>query len=143
MNEFEWLRQTRALKHPVTPRRDLWDGIAARLPPPVPATSTTRPSRWLPLAMAATLAALSVLAGSLAWQQTPQQMPATRIASTTIASWKPDDPRLAGAAIELHSAQLELTRAIREQPDNAWLHRMLEFTRHKQQTLQQLEHVAS
>lgn len=142
MNEFQWLQQTRALARPVAPQQDLWSNIAARIDAPAQPPSR-RGSRWLPLAMAASLGALSLLAGMLAWQQhgiRSATMQATPLATTP---WKPTDPRLAGAAIELHSAQLELGHALRAHPDNTWLRDMLEFTRQKQHHLQQLEHPAS
>lgn len=145
MNEFEWLKQTRSLCRPAIPRHDLWAGIAARIETPATAARPERASRWVPLAMAASLAAASLLAGTLAWNQHHLSVPssATRPPTVAGATWKPQDPRLAGAAIELHSARMQLTQAIHHHPDSPWLRRMLEYTRHKQHTLQQLEQSAS
>jgi len=143
MNEFEWLRQTRALDRPVAPQRDLWNGIAARIETAPRTTASPRTARWLPLAMAASLGAVSLLAGMLAWHQRHRPAPALQPPALAATPWKPADPRLAGAAVELHSAQLELGRAIQAHPDNAWLRHMLEYTRQKQHHLQRLERSAS
>ncbi len=146
MNEFEWLKQTRALDRPVEPQRNLWPGIAARIEAAAPAPA--HPARLLPFAMAAALAALSVLAGVLAWRQ--QALPtaqtgghATLATTTTIpATWKPRDPRLAGAAIELDIARRQLVRAIHAAPRDAYLHHMLAHTNQQLDRLQQLDHRA-
>lgn len=140
MNEFEWLKQTRALKQPVEPRSDLWSGIAERIGP----TAQQAPahhSRLLPWAMAASLAALSVLAGVLAWRQQPVPTPqlATRATPATVAPWKPHDPRLTGAAIELNVARRQLVRAIHRAPRDTYLQHMLTHTNHQLERLQQLE----
>lgn len=143
MNEFEWLKQTRALARPEPPRHDLWTGIAARINPPGE-TSTHRPSRLLPWAMAASLAAFSVLAGVIAWQQqtapTPHLVMHATPAQTT--PWKPRNPLLAGPAIELQLAQQQLARAIRRSPHDPFLRHMLAYTNAQVERLQQLPHDA-
>lgn len=141
MNEFQWLKQTRALRQPTEPRSDLWPGIAERIGTPSQPARTHR-SRLLPWAMAASLAALSVLACTLAWRQ--QAMPpAPHLASRSVPAattpWKPRDPRLTGAAIELHIAHRQLTRAIRRAPHDVFLQRMLQHTNQQLVRLQQLE----
>src|SRR5699024_5573674 len=95
MNEFEWLKQTRALRQPVAPRTDLWTGIAARIETPAAAKAARRP-RLLPWAMAASVAAISLLAGALVWHQPPVSTPrvATHAAPAAITPWQPRDPRL-------------------------------------------------
>ncbi len=142
MNEFEWLRQTRALDRPVAPTRDLWPGIADRLADATPAASTPRRRNITPWALAASLVALSLLAGSLSMRQTP--MPAAQYASTdTHASpWKPRDPRLSGAAIELDAARSELTQAMQQAPQAAFLQRLLDRTNHQRNRLARFEHEA-
>lgn len=143
MNEFEWLQQTRALNRPVSPQNDLWPGIAERLD--APAQPARRRPHLLPWAMAASLAALSVLAGTLAWRQqvTPTPRLATRaVMPTDTPAWKPRDPRLTGAAIELHIARQQLSRAIRRAPDDVFLQRMLQHANQQLDRLQQLEHRA-
>lgn len=144
MNEFEWLRQTRALNQPAPPARDLWPDIAARLGAPV-ATAPARPRRnLLPWAMAASLTALSLLAGGLSLRQA--QAPATGYAvlapATQDARWKPSDPRLSGAAIELDAAHSELTQAMQQAPRAAFLQRLLDRTNQQRNRLERFEHEA-
>ncbi|HET7266739.1 MAG TPA: hypothetical protein VFJ15_01360 [Oleiagrimonas sp.] len=143
MNEFEWLKQTRALKQPIAPRTDLWSGIAERIDPSAAPAPARRP-RLLPWAMAASVAAISLLAGSLAWHQTPVSTPRMAVHSTpaTVTPWRPHDPRLVGAAIELNSARRALVRAIHRAPRDTYLQRMLLNTNRQLQRLQQLQHRA-
>ncbi|WP_114240505.1 hypothetical protein [Dyella sp. C9] len=147
MNEFEWLRQTRALREPVSPRRDLWSGIDAALgqaangtTAPAPRRASHRLQGWL---VAASFAGLSLFAGSLAVHLREQPVNDQMAASTTgAARWHPADPRLAGAAVELDAASMELHQAMEQAPHSPALQRLLERT-HKQQTqLQQMEHQA-
>lgn len=138
MNEFEWLKQTRALGQPVPPKRDLWSGIAARIET-MPRSNTPRSSRLLPWAMAASLAVVSLLAGTVVWQQSPASS-AQSMARTT--PWITDNPQLQGAAIELNIARLQLARAIDKSPRSAYLRRMLKHTNQQVQRLQQLAHRA-
>ena len=151
MNEFEWRHQLRDLRQPLTPQRDLWTAINAALdeaaPPRVRADS--RPSdrpprpprrrlRWL---VASGLAASMVLAGAVSWRVV--QLPVARtVTSSSTPYWKPADPRLAGAAIELDSARMELQQAIEQAPDSAALQRLLSRTEHQQTQLHQLAHEA-
>lgn len=143
MNEFEWLKQTRALRQPVDPPRDLWAGIAARIDASAKPASS-RPPRLLPWAMAATLAAFSVLAGVVAWQQHAAPTPrlAVQAQPATFTPWKPRDPHLVGAAIELNIARRQLARAIRTAPDKPYLQHMLAHTNQQVERLQQLPHRA-
>jgi hypothetical protein len=148
MNEFEWRRQLRDLRQPLAPQRDLWASIdaaledAERTHPPVVAAlrepRTAHHRRWL---VAASFAASLLLAGGIGWRvlQTPTARP---VASHTKVSgnWKPSDPRLAGAAIELDAAQMELRLAIKQSPDSPSLQRLL--GRAEQQQMQ-LRHLAS
>ncbi|WP_426700806.1 hypothetical protein ACPPVV_15715 [Rhodanobacter sp. Col0626] len=150
MNEFEWRRQMRDLRQPLEPRRDLWASIDAVLDDAertsestLPALSLRRPGhrrRWL---MAAGLAASLVLVSGIGWRllQTPT---ATPVASTkpAQASWKPADPRLAGAAVELDAAQMELRLAIQQAPDSPALQRLLDRTQLQQTQLRQLANQA-
>lgn len=150
MNEFEWRRQLRDLRQPLTPQRDLWASIDAALEdaertqaPANPVLREPRPAhrqRWL---LAASLAASLLLAGGIGWRvlQAPTAMP---VASHTKASgnWKPSDPRLAGAAIELDAAQMELQLAIQQAPDSPSLQRLLGRTEQQQTQLRQLANQA-
>ncbi len=138
MNEFEWRRQLRDLRQPLAPQRNLWSSIEASLDHPEvkhPAVlqqvsgrlSRSRKS-WL---IAGSLAASALLACGIAWRfQAPLVAPS---ASMVSSGWKPADPRLAGAAVELDAAQMELQLAIKQAPDSAALQRLLNRT-HIQQT---------
>ncbi len=150
MNEFEWRRELRDLRQPLAPQRDLWLSIdaaldaadPARLPatPAKPAHQASHRLRWL---AAASCAGLALLAGGMGWhlQHVSAAMP---FAGTTMlpTSWKPADPRMAGAAIELDAARMELQQAILQAPDSAALQRLLVRTEHQQTQLRQLVHDA-
>lgn len=145
MNEFEWHRQLRDLRQPLLPQRDLWASISPALDRVQGADPILSPSRhrrrWL---VAAALAASALLAVSISWQwkQVPQ---GRRVAHSTVASpaWKPSDPRLAGAAIELSAARMELRQAMQQAPHSPALQRLLVRTRQQQAQLQQRAHDAS
>jgi hypothetical protein len=161
MNEFEWLRQMRELNQPVAPRTDLWARIDAALdenaaPAEVAAPTPIRRARhrrvW---AMAAGFAAVAVLAGGVVWHmravpQLPSAAPLTAqvqnipmqdlaMKHAQMQGWKPNDPRLAGAAIELGAARMELQQAIQQAPDSPALQRLLQRTDAQQARLRELE----
>ena len=139
MNELEWRRQLRELRAPVAPPHDLWARIDAALEPPAPAARATPRPAWL---LAASFAGLSLLAVGLSLRQGQwvDQPRATAVASR--APWKPDDPRLAGAAIELDAARLELRQALEQAPHSPALQRLLSRTRQQQTRLRQLDEQA-
>ncbi|WP_431635843.1 hypothetical protein ACQVBX_18040 [Dyella sp. KULCS107] len=144
MNDFEWRRQLRELRQPQAPRRDLWadierslDRAAATEATPHRATATR--TTWL---FAAGLAAVTVLAVGL-MRMAPAAAPATSTDVASVPVWKPDDPRLAGAAIELTAAQYELRQAIQQSPNSAALQRLLDRTEQQESRLRQLGHDAS
>lgn len=145
MNEFEWLRQTRALREPVSPRRDLWSGIdaaldAATTTAPVARRTTHRVQRWL---IAASFAGLSLFAGSLAVHLRERPVTTAANASPSNAErWRPNDPRLAGAAVELDAASMELRQAMEQAPNSPALQRLLYRTQKQQSQLRQMEHQA-
>ncbi|MFC5436968.1 hypothetical protein ACFPME_10400 [Rhodanobacter umsongensis] len=147
MNEFEWRRQLRDLRQPLTPQRDLWASIDAALEDVERAPACAklavcepRPAHrhrhWL---VAASLAASLLLAGGIGWRVLQAPAPAP-VAGNTKASgnWKPSDPRLAGAAIELDAARMELQLAIQQAPDSPSLQRLLDRTEQQQTQLRQL-----
>jgi hypothetical protein len=150
MNEFEWRRQMRDLRQPLTPQRDLWASIDAVLDDAerssesmLPETSLRLPrhrGRWL---VTAGIAASLLLAGGIGWHllQVPTAAP---VASNkpVPATWKPDDPRLAGAAVELDAAQMELRLAIQQAPDSQALQRLLDRTELQQTQLRRLANQA-
>ena len=143
MNEFEWRRQLHGLRQPLTPQRDLWASIDAALDaaePANPSTSTAISNqqprhRWHWL-VAASLAASVLLVSSIGWRLLHAPTP-TPIASTAATRWKPADPRLAGAAIELDAARMELQQAIQQSPHSPALQRLLSRTEHQQSQLRQ------
>jgi len=138
MNEFEWRRQLRELHQPREPGRDLWPAIDAALDGAAgaraPRRNQSQRRRWL---LAAALAASVVLAGGVGWRLL--QAPTASTGTAASSTWKPADPRLAGAAIELDAARMELELAIRQAPDSAALQRLL---RHTEQQQAQLRHLA-
>jgi hypothetical protein len=145
MNEFEWLRQTRALREPVAPRRDLWPELNTALDAADAATpAATKPSRrrqgWL---LAASVAGLALFAGSVVvhLHEQPANV-ATAQATPDAARWHPNDPRLAGAAVELDAANMELRQAMQQAPDSPALQRLLYRTQKQQSQLRQMEHQA-
>lgn len=140
MNEFEWRRQLRALRTPVAPPGDLWARIDAALAPVAPPAHASRRPGWL---LAASFAGLSLLAVALSPRQGALPgSPQIAAATATQAPWKPDDPRLAGAAIELDAARLELKQALEQSPNSPALQRLLSRTRQQQSRLRQLDQQA-
>jgi hypothetical protein len=154
MNEFEWRRQMRDLRQPVAPSPDLWaridaalDREAAGAPPPavaLPPTAAPRRSRqpWL---LAASFAALAAIAGGLALRLESTRAQRDVQAAAGIAAtghWKPGDPRLSGAAVELDAAQAELQQALHQAPASPALQRLLARTEQQQSRLRQMDHEA-
>ncbi|MEO8811126.1 MAG: hypothetical protein ABI386_12860 [Rhodanobacter sp.] len=144
MNEFEWRRQLRNLRQPRVPDRDLWTAIDATLDGLLVAHATDsrarplRRRRWL---LGVGLAASMVLACGLGWRMLQTQ--AARTGTTVTSTWRPADPRLAGAAIELDAARVELELAMRQAPNSAALQRLLHRTEQQQAQLRQLTARAS
>lgn len=148
MNEFEWLRQMRELNQPAEPRNDLWTRIDAALdhatPQSASAPAPMKRARQLRIwSLAAGMAAVVVLAGGIAWRMHAVQSNAPSIAASRVparaASWKPSDPRLAGAALELDAARMELQQAMQQAPDSPALQRLLQQTDAQQNRLRDLE----
>jgi hypothetical protein len=146
MNEFEWRRQLRDLRQPLAPRRDLWASIEAVLEDAErmqasanPISSEPRPVHRRRWPLAAGLAASLLLAGGIGWHmlQVPAAVPVAGD-TTSPTRWKPSDPRLAGAAIELDAARSELQLAIQQAPDSPALQRLLGRTEQQQTQLRQL-----
>lgn len=139
MNEFEWRRQLRALRQPLQPQRDLWLAIDASLDTTGgSANNVGQPgSARRPWLLGVGLAASLLLAGGIGWHLLPTPATGTSAGSTP---WKPADPRLAGAAIELDSARLELQMALRQAPASSALQRLLTRTERQQA---QLRHLAN
>lgn len=148
MNELQWRRQLRDLRQPLTPPANLWASIDAALSgehEPLASDQSSRSPRrtthprWLLAALAASL----MLVGGIAWRtlHAPSIAPAA-VVLVTPTSWKPADPRLAGAAIELDAAQMELKLALEQAPDSPALQRLLDRTKMQQSQLRQWAHQA-
>lgn len=149
MNEFEWRRQMRDLRQPLAPRHDLWAAIAGSLEDTGSVHAVSGPGevrrraprqRWM---IAAGVAAATLLTAGLGWHRL--HTPATQVAAVaqdTTPPWKPSDPRLAGAAIELDAARMELRQAIQQAPDSAALQRLLARTEQQQRQLHLLSQQA-
>jgi len=137
---FEDRRKLRALAQPVEPRRDLWPAIAARIEHQ--ARAPRRRMQWL--AMAAAFACVAVIVGTIGIRMAHSPPSATTsaqiaAAGNTAPHWKPNDPRLRGAAVELHAAQGELKQALAIAPHSPYLERLLQSTETQQSRLRRLE----
>ena len=147
MNEFEWLRQMRGLNRPVAPQNDLWTRVDAMLDSAASSEATTsvpapRARRHRIWALAASFAAVMVLAGGIVWHMHSVPNAASIAANSTNTShpsWKPSDPRLAGAALVLDAARMELQQAMQQAPDSPALQRLLQRTHAQQNQLRELE----
>jgi hypothetical protein len=147
MNEFEWLRQMRELNQPVAPRNDVWARIDAALDEtapaeaaaPIPIKRARHRQTW---ALAASIAAVVVLACGVVWRMHSVPHATESVATNTPSDstpWKPSDPRLAGAAVELGAARMELQQAMQQAPDSPALQRLLQQTDAQQARLRELE----
>ncbi|KGI78532.1 hypothetical protein [Oleiagrimonas soli] len=134
MNEFEWQRQTRDLRRPHAPQRDLWSGIAAQLEPRASAPSA--PRAWLPSLAAAAMILIGLLMGTALLRAPTSLYDGARLASDHSQRWKPHDPRLAGAAIEFLAADSEIRLALKQAPDADFLRRIQHRTQAQQWRLQ-------
>jgi len=138
MNELDYLRQMRSINRPVTPHRDLWADIEARFDDA--GAAPRRQHRTRPWLMAAAIAGVAVLGGGLGLHLVAP--PGTH-AVASAAPWKPSDPRLTGAAVELDAARMELTQAMQDSPDSAALQRLLLRTERQRDRLRHLDKQAS
>lgn len=145
MNEFEWRRQMRGLREPVSPRLDLWQRIEpalAQAAAATPAGAGRAPASSAPLwLLAAGFAGVTLLAIGLGLHQDrwAAGTPLAHTRSHASTPWKPEDPRLAGAAIELDAAGMELHQAMQQSPDSPALQRLLLRTQQQQSWLRHLD----
>ncbi|MEO8669838.1 MAG: hypothetical protein ABI411_00910 [Tahibacter sp.] len=154
MSEFEWRRGMRDLGGPVQPGRDLWLDIAARIEgaSAQKVAAPARSHRWVPYAAAA-----SVLLGllvSLQWlpagrssqetaslaKESPEALFTRTNASLRAA--RPDDPRLAGAVVELDAAATQIEQMLVTQPDAVFLVGLLNRTNERRLKLARLGQTA-
>jgi len=54
-------------------------------------------------------------------------------------NWKPNDPRLTGAAVELDAARMELTQAMQDSPQSEALQRLLQKTERQRDRLRTID----
>ncbi|WP_300616746.1 hypothetical protein [Dokdonella sp.] len=141
MNDFEIQRRLREMNAPRTPPIDLWPAIEKRIASEEHEVRLPMRRRtWPPLAAAAAVL-FTVLGGvALLHRQGADSTPdfATlnansfeRVSPTDadLARRAPGgDPRLAGAAVVLDAAQIEIRQAISERPDAAFLVDLLNRT---------------
>jgi hypothetical protein len=109
------------------PQNDLWPGIEARLKP------RRNYAPWVGLAIAASLMLTVVV--PLRMQTGP--VPGSAAASTDAG--QSQQARYFAAQLKVvYGAEAELLRALKQQPDSAGLHRLLESTRQRQRELHRL-----
>ena len=131
MNKSSWLEQLAALRQPVSPPPALWQRIEQHIEASTSRVRTRHAATpWL---LAASLAAVTFLALGVSHQRPPPNW------AHATPAWKPTDPRLAGAAIELNAAQLELRQALRQAPSSAALQQLLQRTERQQARLRHFE----
>ena len=144
MTDFEIQRRLRELNTPRPPQTDLWTVIATRISAREPMPVAQRRSRWLPLAVAASLL-LAVAAGMLVLDLRQQNF-TQDVATTDANALSPKkqgvssrdaqnfsrapggDPRLIGAAVVLDAAHAELEQALEQRPDAVFLVSLLNRT---------------
>lgn len=150
MNDFELLRDLRALRGPVEPPSDLWKQIAQRIE--TENTSAVIPRRrWLPLAAAAAITmALSIGIFSLAVQQQIQhennpfaaldsnESVADQIQRARLLAAN-GDPSVASAEVVIDSANSELEQALQQHPDAVFLLGLIHRTNAQRLKLSRLD----
>ena len=159
-HDFQWRRQLRDLSGPVQPQRDLWLDIATRIAAeeaaPVVETAPRR-RRWpLALAAAASVALAVLVAGvlqqpsvtsgpAIATQPAEKLDPAAAIAAadTQFKQVRPQDPRLAAAAVELDAAADEIRQMLQQQPDAVFLVGLLNRTNERRLKLARMGQASS
>ena len=140
MNEFEWRQQMRRLREPVAPRHDLWNAIEAALEErgeKVAGVQIRQRASIRPWLLAAVVTGAFLLAGDLGLHLHRDASIAPASAPVLAdTAWKPSDPRLSGAAIELDAARIELQQAM-HQSNSPSLQRLLARTERQQAQLRQ------
>jgi hypothetical protein len=158
-HDFQWRRQMRDLSGPVQPQRDLWLDIASRIAAEQSATVVEAPRRrrW-PLAFAAAASvALAVLVAGVLQQRSAPSAPdfaaqpsakldpaeAIAAADTQFKQVRPQDPRLAAAAVELDAAADEIRQMLQQQPDAVFLVGLLNRTNERRLKLARMGQASS
>ena len=88
--------------------------------------------------MAAAIAGVAVLGGGIGLHLVAPTG-SDGLAKVSETHWKPTDPRLSGAAVELDAARMELTQAMQDSPDSAALQRLLLKTERQRDRLRNFE----
>ncbi|MBL8297064.1 MAG: hypothetical protein JNN30_01845 [Rhodanobacteraceae bacterium] len=157
-HDFQWRRQLRDLAGPVQPQRDLWLDISARIAAEQAAVDAA-PRRWqrpAAFALAASVALAVLVAGVLqqrsdsvapgfALQPREKLDPAAAIAAadTLFKQVRPQDPRLAAAAVELDAAADEIRQMLQQQPDAVFLVGLLNRTNERRLKLARMGQASS
>src|SRR5581483_9917562 len=132
---FTWRSELRKLGGAVEPSRDLWPGIAARLP----ARAARRRFPRLAAAIAAGVAVVCI-GGVVGWRVLEQRAAAEADAALPRAAldWaQPANPTLAAAAQDLDGASAKLQQALEERPDAVFLVGLLNRTNGQRMRLMQ------
>ena len=148
MNDFEIQRRLRELRVAREPEHDLWPGIRQRLGAELPAPAPrARRHRWLPLAAAAMIAAVTTAGLSAVVVQhhaaeAPLPVQASLSAGEQIERARTlarsAHPDLAGAEVVLDSASSELEQALQQQPDAVFLVGLINRTHAQRRELARL-----
>lgn len=147
MTDLEIQRRLRGMNAPRAPGVDLWPAIEQRIAAPSSLPASRRPPRrWLPFALAAALP-LGLLGAGLLTSHLHSAATSKPVALEQDAPRdRPralDDPRLAGAAIVLDAAQIELRQAIQQNPDAGFLVELLNRTEARRNRLDRYGTTAS
>lgn len=157
-HDFQWRRQLRDLSGPVQPQRDLWLDIASRIASEQTAAAgeaAQRRRRWpVAFAAAASVTLAVLVAGVLQHRDAPQQRaaqaevkldPAAAIAAADrqFRQVRPQDPRLAAAAVELDAAADEIRQMLQQQPDAVFLVGLLNRTNERRLKLARMGQASS
>jgi hypothetical protein len=132
MSELQWRSEMRKLGEPLTPERDLWPDIAARI---AAQRSRRLPSPRLGFAIAASvmIACAAVLVAHRAMQRVSpatvlqqqafaeDMLPDIQTPRTALDWTTPVNPVLAAAAHDLDSSSADLQQALEQRPDAVFL----------------------
>ncbi|MCE7950396.1 MAG: hypothetical protein DYH18_04730 [Xanthomonadales bacterium PRO7] len=146
-NEFQWRSELRKLGGDVEPSRDLWLPISARI------AVRLATQRWrMGLGIAAALIAACGV-GAIAWRTQHQAsyptvarasnaVPSISADSAPLAWAMPANPALAAAARDLDAANVQLQRAIEQNPRAVFLVGLLNRTNDQRMRLLRQENSA-
>lgn len=145
MNDFELLRDLRALRTPRAPSSDLWPRIAAGIDAAAARPPVRAPRRWMPLGVAAALALATGLGISLLALERPSRSEMAEVPLSVREQIErarelalTGDPRLASAEVVLDTATDQLEHALEQQPDAVFLVGLINRTHAQRRKLARL-----